>query len=126
MIRLIYIVVLIVMLVGCEELFYSLVVDNKSNENIDEVKIWFGDQYISNSVLMSGDSMTIVNGNKLHKGMKLTWVDSDKYPHEQVFKTFDFIPRDYNGGNVIFTYKGNDQFILQYYMPRNSFPNIVE
>ena len=119
---------LLVFIVGCKaSMSYSLITSNKSDEVIDEVQVWFDDKPINNGIISPGDFVTISGSNfKLKEQMKITWEDSNKKPHEQVFNTFDFIPKDYNGGNVIFAYQGNDKFILEFYIPKNEFPKLID
>jgi hypothetical protein len=119
---------LLVFIVGCKtSVSYSLITSNKSDEVIDEVQVWFDVKPVNNGILTSGISKTILDSNfKLKKQMKITWEDSNKKSHEQVFNTFDFIPEDYNGGNVIFAYQGNDKFILEFYIPKNEFPKLID
>lgn len=122
------VLLLIILLTGCEDgVSYSLITSNKSDEVIEEVQVWFDGKPVNNGILSPGDHVTIASSNfKLKQQMKITWVGADKDAHEQVFNTFDFIPDDYSKGNVIFAYQGNDQFILEFYMPKNDFPKLSE
>ena len=119
---------LLVFIVGCKaSMSYSLITSNESDEVIDEVQVWYDDKPVNNGILTSGISKMVLDSNfKLKDQMKITWEDSNKKPHEQIFNTFDFIPEDYNGGNVIFAYQGNDKFILEFYIPKNEFPKLID
>lgn len=114
--------------VGCnEKVTYSLVTSNNSDELVDEVQVWFDEKPVNNGILSPGDHVTIASSNfKLKKQMKITWVDSNNDSHEQSFKTFDYIPEDYDEGNVIFVYEGNGRFILKFHKPTNNFPTLTD
>jgi len=112
--------------VSCNnEVSYSLITSNRSDEEINEVQVWFGDKPVNNGIISPGDHVTIASFNfKLKEKMRISWIDEGKKVHQQFFKTFDFIPKSYGNGNVIFAYEGNDKFILEFYMPKNDFPKL--
>lgn len=128
MMKLFFLLLVSTTFVSCsDEYLYLLIVSNRSNETIDEVKVWYGKGAISHGVVSSNASSTNAGTKpRLKDKMKITWVDSDNIAHQQVFDTFNFIPEDYRNGNVIFAYQGNDQFVLKFHMPKDDFPKLSE
>ncbi|MEZ5496919.1 MAG: hypothetical protein R3F25_08820 [Gammaproteobacteria bacterium] len=116
-------------MVSCNETNYWIIIDNRSEENISNVVVWYDSKVLSSGpVSVSANSSSTNAGSKpkLLDEMKITWEDSNKKPYEQVFKTFDFLPKDYNGGNVIFIYRGNGEMSLKFHMPKNDFPKLID
>jgi hypothetical protein len=127
MIKFIYTIPFIFLILACSAKRYDLVIYNKSNEVINNVTVWYGSHPIPNGTLSPEVDVSILDyGVDLKNEMKITWKDSGNKQHEQTFKTFDFIPKDYAGGNVIFLYEGNDKFIFKYFKPTINYPKLIE
>jgi hypothetical protein len=127
MIKLISIFLIVVQISGCVHIRYSIFVDNRSNQDIFKVKVLFANKGLSFGIVSKQASSSILDFNvELLDIMKITWTDSNNKQHEQTFKIFDFIPKDYTDGNVIFLYEEKDKFILKYFKPTLNYPKLVE
>jgi hypothetical protein len=116
-----------ILLMNCQNKDYTLTVKNNSREIIYDVKIWFGDWNVTNGIISSGISSSNIGFRyKLMDVMKITWADVNGKLHEQKFNTFDFIPKDYNGGNVRFLYEKNHNFILHYWKNEYDYPKLIK
>jgi hypothetical protein len=100
---------------ACKHERYLIVLFNNSEQRIENVTLWLGDQSFDYGDLNIDAKRTgIFEQNRLTPTMKLVWTDQNNNPFEQTFQTFDSIPNNYDNGRVHLKLQNNNQFILSY------------
>ncbi len=104
-----------IMLTACKHERYLVVVINNTDQTIEDVTLWYEQMPFKYETIKAKSKETgIFEQHRLTKIIKLTWRDQNGNEFDQVFDTFDVIPKNYDNGRVHLKYQSDNQFSLSF------------
>lgn len=105
----------LILLSACQPERYLIVVINEADQPIDAVTLWLGDQSFEYYRVDANSRETgIFQQHRLTPELKVTWLDHQEQPQQQILKVFEQVPDNYDHGRVHLTHGSDGRFTLSY------------